>query len=478
MNFCKKNIPLVLLFFFVLLSVYFSFIIINLTNIFSLIFFICIFLNAVFLLSSYFYYLTQKEDELIKTSFEKEPSVAVVCTFSGEDKEIVKNTLVSMKNIKYENKKLYLLDDSKGKKLKEELKRYCTKNNIQYVSRENNNNFKAGNLNNFIFNYCNEEFLIIFDKDDFKLVDPNIIIDLLPFFKDNKLAYIQTKKTTINGTIFENAIKETNAFFYNLIQPINNKKDAALFGGSLALMDVKILKKLGGFPNYLIEDIAYSFKALINGYKGKYINKSYCLSYKIESYSEFQKQQFRYNFSNTRLLFDCYIKNITKIPFKLHFNFLIQFLGLHFLSVSQFVSSIFLIFFLMYIPATYNFYISLLLFVFLFPFSILVFSKIYNNSYKIGIFAYLINFSLILTRISALIKGIFKSKPNTYGVTGLGKNKFEFKKVINRSVLGLICFIFLLSPIFFIPFNFIYLIIILWNACLFLTTFLFLYLFG
>ena len=192
--------------------------------------------------------------------------------------------------------------------------------------------------------------MIIFDKDDFKLVNPDIIIDTLPFFKDNKVAYVQTKKTTTPGTVFENAMRETNTLFYNLIQPINDKKESALFGGSLALMRVDILKKLGGLPTSLIEDVAYSFKVLFNGYKGRYLNNIYVLSNKIESFSEFQKQHFRYNFANTRLLFDSYLPNLSNIPSSLHYHLSLQFFGLHFLSLSQIISCILLPIFMIFLP--------------------------------------------------------------------------------------------------------------------------------
>lgn len=467
-----KKIPIFIIFLLGLLLMLFSILnVFYLFNWITFLFCICACVNSLFLFSAGWYFLKNTETLSFKKS-NASPLVAIVCTCSGEDEEIVKKTLDSMGKIRYKNKNLYLLDDSKGGSLQ----KYCKGNKIQYITRKNRENFKAGNLNNFLFNYCKEDYLLIFDKDDFKLVDPNIINELLPFFEDKKIAYIQTKKTTIHGSLFENAIKETNSLFYNLIQPINNKADAALFGGSLALMDTRILKKLGGFPNYLIEDIAYSFNVLFKGYKGKYINKSYVLSYKIENFSEFQKQQFRYNFSNTELLLKFYLKNFFKIPLRLHKTFILQFLGLHFLSLSQSISAIFLVFFILFLPFFY--YNILILFVFLFPLAVLIFSKEYTNSYKIGIVAYLLNQSLIFTRLLASFKAVLYIKPINYGVTGIGKEKIKLKEVIKRSYLEIICFIVFLTPLFFVSYNPAYYFLIIWNASLFLTTPLFLHLFG
>ncbi|MFA5381666.1 MAG: glycosyltransferase [Candidatus Micrarchaeia archaeon] len=478
MNFINKKIIFIIIsilsFILIISSLLIFF---NFSSFFSFLLIISSFGTAFFLIISVWYFLIEKNENSLTKESDNHPSVAVVCTFSGESFEFLKKTIDAMGKIDYINKKLYLLDDSEDEILKQKIKFLCKSKNIIYITRDGREGFKSGNLNNFLFNYCKEEFLLIFDKDDCDLIDSNIIKESLPFFKDKKVAYVQTKKMTNKGSLFENSIRETNLLFYNLIQPINNLTDSALFGGSLALMEVKILKKLGGFPNYLIEDIAYSFKAILNGYKGKYINKNYVLSNKIESYSEFQKQQFRYNFSNTDLLLKEYIPNFFKIPFNLQYKFLIHFFGLHFLSLSQLFSIILLIFFMFYIPNSIILNLSLFFLVFLFPLTILLFSKEYNNSYKIGILAYLINFSLVFTRITALLKALFGLKPVSYGVTAIGKNKLNIKKIIKGSFLELIFFFVLLIPILF-NLNILYSFLIIWNALLFLTTPLFLYLFG
>ncbi len=452
------------------------FVLFNSFNIISIILFLFVLGNSLFLMSAVWYFLTQKREKTLEKTKEK-PSVAVACTFVGESMKFVKKTLNCMKKLNYKNKTLYFLDDSQEEEIKKEMKFFCKNNNIKYITRKDRKGFKSGNLNNFLFNYCKEKFLIIFDKDDYKLINKNLISDLLPFFKDVKLAYVQTKKMTTKGSIFENAMRETNALFYNLIQPINNKTNSALFGGSLALMKVDIIKKLGGFPNFLIEDVAYSFKVFLNGYKGRYINKNYVLSHKIESFKEFQKQHFRYNFSNTNLFFKYYLPNFFKIPFHLHYHFLLQFLGLHFLSLSQIISCILVVFFMVYLPSSIYLSISLILFISLFPILTLLISKEYADSYKIGFIAYLVNYSLVFTRISAAVRASLGFKPLKYGATGIGRKKLKLKKVIRGSIIEIIFFICLIFPLFFIPYNPFYFILLFWNALLFLTTLLFLYLF-
>lgn len=449
-------------------------------GIISVLLLVCAIGTSAFILSGAWYFLNETKPIIKKEKIGEYPTVALVCTFSGEDVDIVKKVLMTMKSLNYPKNKIniYLLDDSNNKKIQKEMEEFCKKNNILYIKRKGREGFKAGNVNNFLFNYCKEEYLMLFDKDDFKLVNPNIILDTLPFFKDKEVAYVQTKKTTTKGSLFENAMKETNALFYNLVQPINDKTETALFGGSLALMRVDILKKLGGMQKSLIEDVAYSFKSLFSGFKGRYLNKNYVLSNKIESFSEFQKQHYRYNFANTKLLFDSYIPNVFKIPFSLHYHLSLQFFGLHFLSLSQVIACILLPIFMIYLMPSIYLSTALVLFVFLFPISILLVGKEYSGSFKIGFIAYLVNHSLAFTRMSAAAKAVLRVKPTTYRITGIGKKTLPLKRVIQGSLVEFIFFILLLIPLFLIPFNPIYIALLVWNASLFLTTPVFLILFG
>ena len=52
--------------------------------------------------------------------------------------------------------------------------------------------FKAGNLNNML-KHSKEEFIAVFDYDEY-LTNKNFLTDLIPFFQDKKVGYVQTEK--------------------------------------------------------------------------------------------------------------------------------------------------------------------------------------------------------------------------------------------------------------------------------------------
>ena len=109
-----------------------------------------------------------------KGSYLLSKKVAVLVPVVNEDLAIVKNTIESLQAL-YGQKEIYLLDDGR----KEATKAFAAQMNVRYITRENNEFFKAGNLNNGL-RFVSEEFVIVVDAD-FAL-HPDFIRRTLPLF--------------------------------------------------------------------------------------------------------------------------------------------------------------------------------------------------------------------------------------------------------------------------------------------------------
>ena len=62
------------------------------------------------------------------------------------------------------------------------------------------------------------------------------------------------------------------------------------------------MQKIGGFPEYIIEDTFFSFESDIHGYKSLFIPKVYAHGKPINRFTELVKQQWRYNYGDTQFV--------------------------------------------------------------------------------------------------------------------------------------------------------------------------------
>jgi len=442
--------------------------------------FIIDFVTVGFIISGVWYVLNvpNKNKQLIKLN--KHPNISIVIPCHNEPFNIVKRTFDSFKKINYPKDKLtyYLLDDSTDLVNSNLYKKMCVAEGYLYISRDVKTDFKAGNVNNFLFNHCKDKLIALFDADE-ELSDFDLFNCCVPQFQNNKVAYVQTMKYSRKGTLFENAMSETNAIMFNLFQPVNSMKGLSLFCGSSAVLNSEILKQLGGFPKSIIEDVAYSLRANLAGFKGKYINWNFVIGEKIQSFSAFKTQHFRYNKGNSKELIDFYLPNITKIKFELQGLYFIQFTGLHYVSIGQVISSLTIIFVLMFVQLNVMIYLIVLLLLFVPLFTCVSLARIYSGSFRLGLFVYLLNFSIVIARIWSAIEGIFNFKSVWVPTANVQESKHSISWALLSNPLEIV-FGFSLIAVGLImitptPLN---LFIILWTGGIYLSAPMFSYLFG
>ncbi|EQD45399.1 UDP-forming cellulose synthase catalytic subunit [mine drainage metagenome] len=378
---------------------------------------------------SYFYekYLKKLKEEL--KPMKRLPAVAVVVPLYNEDIEQVEKNVLKLFELNYPKKLLhvYIADDSTEVQKVEELSRFCADNNIRYVHRDNRKGFKAGALNNIV-RILKEEYIAIFDYDEY-IVNKNFLMDLMPYFSDKKLAYIQTEKMYRKSSgLFTQSISLFDAFFFKFIQQARGSNNTAIFAGSCGIVNAKILKKLGGFPEYVIEDTFFSFEADMNKYHSLYLPEVYAEGKPIRSFTELVRQQWRYNYGDTQFLWYFYKHKKPKSMSPLsHIDYITHGFGLNYISVIlvlfTLVSVMIVFSAVHFVPLTVSQvfqqqYIGTDLEIFgsiAFVLSLLtpvIITKIYFNSVKKGIMIFLLNFSLAIVRTKAAFAAILGKNPS------------------------------------------------------------------
>ncbi|OKP52635.1 cellulose synthase [Serratia marcescens] len=110
-----------------------------------------------------------------------------IATYS-EDTELVRLSIQDAKRVTYPfplDYRIHVLDDGK----RPEMQRVAEQEGVNYLSRENNIGFKAGNLRNGL-EHTDGDFIVICDADT--RVFPSILTDTLGYFRDPMVAWVQT----------------------------------------------------------------------------------------------------------------------------------------------------------------------------------------------------------------------------------------------------------------------------------------------
>jgi cellulose synthase (UDP-forming) len=389
--------------------------------------------SALLYYRSYFYYKHIKKISDGLAPMRKFPTVAVVVPVYNESPEMVKKNMLRLKSMQYPQNKMhfYLVDDSTDAGTVEELRDFSKGNGIAFIHRENRSGFKAGAFNNML-KQSDEEFIAIFDADEY-LTNRSFLKELLPYFSDRQMAYVQTRKRSFNGTFFSNSVQLFDDFFFTFIQPARAFNNTAIFAGSCGVIRRSALDKVGGFPEYVVEDTFFSFEADANNYKSLYLPKIYAYGAPITTFTALARQQWRYNYGDTQFLryfIDKLIKKKVQLRSRISkVDYVAHGFGLNYLSVMLVLSTIASILIVfsnfsfahMSLPQLLRassmqqtvellgfatFVTSLLVPVFL--------TKVYFKSISRGIMVFVLNFALAIVRFKAAIAAMLGVNPSMH----------------------------------------------------------------
>ena len=441
-------------------------------------------------------------DEISKsiTPLSRYPTVAIAMPVYNEDAVTVEKNLLRMKSLNYPGEKLsfYLLDDSTIPETERELRSFAGKNGIKYMHRSNRKGFKAGALNN-LSRHMTEDFLAIFDYDEY-ITDTNFLTDTLPYFEDRSLSYIQTEKRYFKGSFFSDTVDLFDAFFFRFIQPSRALNNTAIFAGSCGIIRSSALRKIGGFPEYIIEDTFFSFESDMHNFKSIYLPKVYAYGKPIATFTELVKQQWRYNYGDTQFLMyfanrirrggtkrQSVMSTIDYITHGFGMNYISTVLILFtlvsilviFSSASPANVSIVQLVQAQYITTTIE-----LLGISTFVISILapiIITKIHFKSVRKGFMVFMLNFSLSFIRTKAAIAASLNRYPSSGWSKGgepdrKGRAVHTFRNTISESAFS--STLFFLGVLAFIINNVFGAVWLMWYAALYASTFIFFYKYG
>ena len=260
--------------------------------------------------------LHRKSIDLDEYPQEDWPSVDILIPTYNEPQIIIENTVLAALAIDYPKEKftVNLLDDGGttqkcndknkqkaqvARERKKKLIKFCDFVGAKYVTREKNENAKAGNINKSLSQMHND-FILILDTDH--VPAKQFLKKTMGWFlKDEKIFLVQTPHAFYNQDPIERNLRmgETalseNDMFYNNIQLGHDFWESSFFCGSAAVLRRSLIDELGGIAGETItEDAETAIKLHDRGYKSVYISEAMVRGLQTESFDALVLQRVRW----------------------------------------------------------------------------------------------------------------------------------------------------------------------------------------
>lgn len=237
------------------------------------------------------------------------PLVALHVPCHEEPPELVEETLRSLAQLDYPRDayQVFVVDNNtKDADYWEPLEALCDQLGFTFLHLENWPGFKSGALN-YALAMTPPEVEIIGVVDADYLVEPGYLRDLIPYFDDANVAFVQTPQDyrdyRAESTLFQRACYHSYRYFFDLSMPSRNERNAIIFGGTMGLIRVDALREIGGWDEWCItEDAEASLRLLMRGYAGHFVNRSYGRGLMPLEFDALKRQRFRWCFGGIQIL--------------------------------------------------------------------------------------------------------------------------------------------------------------------------------
>ena len=241
-----------------------------------------------------------------------EPFVSIMIPCYNEPSEILKNTLLSISKMDYQNFEVLVIDNNtKDEEIWKPVEEYCKilGQNFRFFHVDQIVGFKAGALN-FINKKVNPatQFEVVLDAD--YEVRKDFLKIALRYFVDDSISFVQFPQSYENVNKKNLPISLEYKYFFLSYMNMANNLNCVSTTGTVTVYRADTIKKAGNYNEKCItEDAEIGLKLNINGHKGIYVNRNIArglMPYDLEAY---KKQKIRWSQGNAQVL-RVYFKNL------------------------------------------------------------------------------------------------------------------------------------------------------------------------
>ena len=256
------------------------------------------------------------EKELVNLKLIEQPHVAILYTTCND---FIEESVLSCVKQDYENFKVYILDDSSDRSIKQNINEFVTKHKdrVNLIRRPDRKGFKAGNMNFALENYITEPYFAIADADE--ILPEDFLIKLVPVMEsDEKCGFVQAnhRARVQKSSALSDSLGVGIDIHWKYYQPFRNDYGFVMFLGHGALLRTKCWEEIGGFPHIVSEDLGFAIHARDKGYRGRFVEDVVCLEDFPEDIRSFRIRHMKWTrgtceFLSKKFLWLVKSKNIT-----------------------------------------------------------------------------------------------------------------------------------------------------------------------
>ena len=234
------------------------------------------------------------------------PKVSLHVPAHNEPPEMVIATLNALANLDYPNYEVLMIDDNTtDPTLWRPVELHCKKLGFKFYHLENWPGFKSGALN-FATSKTDHEAEIIGIVDSDYIVEPNYLRELVGFFEDDNVAFVQTPQDYRDFNKQDRyllACYHAYQYFFKLSMASRNERNGIIFTGTMGLIRKDVLQGVGGWDEWCItEDAEISLKILNLGYESIFVDKTYGRGLMPLNFESLKKQRFRWAFGGMQVM--------------------------------------------------------------------------------------------------------------------------------------------------------------------------------
>ncbi len=222
------------------------------------------------------------------------PSVDILVPTYGEPMFILRRTIIGCQVLEYAHKSIYLLDDTR----RPEVQALAEELGCQYITRPDNRDAKAGNLNHAIAQ-THGDLIVVFDADF--VPTKNFLLRTVGFFQNKNVALVQTPQSFYNSDPIarnlglEDVLTPEEEVFYRQIQPLRDGVGSAVCAGTSFVVRRSALKEVGGFvTGSLSEDYFTGIRLSAQGYRLIYLDEKLSAGLAADNMADQAAQRVRW----------------------------------------------------------------------------------------------------------------------------------------------------------------------------------------
>ena len=223
------------------------------------------------------------------------PSVDVYIPTYDEPMEVLEKTITGALCLDYPNFTAWVLDDGR----RPWVKAFCEAKGIGYLTRPDNANAKAGNINHALTK-TSADFVAIFDADF--IPQRSFLIRTVGFFAEPSIGIVQIPHAFYNydptqsSLALQKALPDDQRFFFEAVMPSRDGWNAAFCCGSNSVTRRAALRSVGDVlpTESITEDMLFSIALLRNRYITRYLCEHLAVGLAPEGLKAFFVQRRRW----------------------------------------------------------------------------------------------------------------------------------------------------------------------------------------